>query len=75
MLVTNSNRGVSSVFRCAADLEIAEQLQKYTRFLTSRSARVTQRVTTHLYLGRLFFFLLNKEADLFRFASPLPFPF
>ena len=43
----------------------------YSRLLTSRSARVTPLTCTS---GGCFFFLLNTEAALFRFASPPPFP-
>ena len=46
----------------------------YSRLLTSRSARVTQRVTTHLYLGWLLFFFVEHRGSSFPLCLPPPFP-
>ena len=46
----------------------------YSRLLTSRSARVTQRVTTHLYLGWLLFLFVEHRGSSFPLCLPPPFP-
>ena len=44
----------------------------YSRLLTSRSARVTQRVTTHLYLGWLLFLFVEHRGSSFPLCLPPP---